>query len=272
MSISSLIEKWDNIAFLNYNLIAWFLFLARYRRNRKHLLLNTRLRNLHKGDRCFIILNGPSVRNFDLSKLANEYVIATNYFYKTDFCDIVRPEYYCIADSSFFNNSDSEDNVNNLLKKCSYSKFIFNIKFLSRFKKVISENVHVAYSKHMPNLFKIRSNLCGLSSGFISVSLFSMNAAIFMGFKNIYLLGYDFEPGILSHFYRDTNTEKIIKARQRKETEKDNVCGKYWQYSQAQYQNYYLSNYARRVGINIYNCNPESHVRSFPFVDYNDLF
>jgi len=271
MSISSLIEKWDNIAFLNYNLIAWFLFLARYGRNRKYLLSNGRLRNLHKGNRCFILLNGPSVKSFDVSKLSNEFVIATNYFYKTDFCDIVRPTYYCVADSSFFTNNDSEDNVNDLLEKCSYSKFIFNISFLSRFSKATSENVYVGYSKHMPNLFRIRSNLCGFSSGFISVSMFAINVAIFMGFNNIYLLGYDFEPGILSHFYRDTNTEKIIKARQRKETEKDNVCGKYWQYSQAQYQNYYLSNYARRVGINIYNCNPESHVRSFTFVDYNDL-
>ncbi|NMC79418.1 MAG: DUF115 domain-containing protein [Chloroflexi bacterium] len=39
------------------------------------------LKNCHSGQRCFIIGNGPSLRNTDLSKLRNEYTIGMNRIY-----------------------------------------------------------------------------------------------------------------------------------------------------------------------------------------------
>lgn len=37
--------------------------------------------NLHQGERCFIIGNGPSLKNTDLSKLKNEYTFGMNRIY-----------------------------------------------------------------------------------------------------------------------------------------------------------------------------------------------
>jgi hypothetical protein len=39
------------------------------------------LKDLHRGERCFIIGNGPSLRNTDLSRLRSEYTIGMNRFY-----------------------------------------------------------------------------------------------------------------------------------------------------------------------------------------------
>jgi hypothetical protein len=40
-----------------------------------------KLRNVHKGQRCFIIGNGPSLRDLDLSKLRNEFTFGLNRIY-----------------------------------------------------------------------------------------------------------------------------------------------------------------------------------------------
>jgi len=39
------------------------------------------LKDLHKGERCFIIGNGPSLKKTDLAKLRNEYTFGMNRFY-----------------------------------------------------------------------------------------------------------------------------------------------------------------------------------------------
>jgi hypothetical protein len=41
----------------------------------------TRLKDAHRGERCFIIGNGPSLKNTDLSQLEGEYTFGMNRFY-----------------------------------------------------------------------------------------------------------------------------------------------------------------------------------------------
>jgi hypothetical protein len=54
-------------------------YLHPWRRNTIRQLIG--LKDSHKGQRCFIIGNGPSLRNTDLSKLRNEFTIGMNRFY-----------------------------------------------------------------------------------------------------------------------------------------------------------------------------------------------
>ena len=39
------------------------------------------MRNIHRGERCFIIGNGPSLKNTDLAKLKDEYTFGMNRIY-----------------------------------------------------------------------------------------------------------------------------------------------------------------------------------------------
>lgn len=273
MSLSSLIEKWDNMAFAGYNSLAFLKYITDYSKYKKVLKRNLELYNLHNGERCFIVLNGPSLNNYDLSKISNEYVITTNHFFKSDYFNLVKPNYHCITDNYFFNiknNQHSKEDVDKLLSMDKSLKFIFNIKYLNSYN--INDNIYLTYSKHMPSIKSIKSNLSGLSSNFISVSMYAMNAAIYMGFNEIYLLGYDFEPGILSHFYKDSESEEKLVEKKKLETNKEDVCGKYWQYAIAQYQNYYMNDHASRNNVKIFNCNRKSNVRSFEFIDYDNIF
>ena len=231
--MSNLIEKWDTFAYVVYNTAAKILYLLKYPKIHRHIKRNVELKDKHKGERCFIVLNGPSLNNYDLTKIADETVFATNYFYQTDYFDVVKPNYYCATDGGYFAVShDAKEHLENLFKKSDPNcKFIFNIKYLEQFEP--KDNVFLTYGKHMPNLLNIRNNLASITSNFISVSMYTMNIAIYMGFKDIYVLGYDFAPGILNHFYKNTDTEVREIAMQMDQTLKDDVCGKYWQYSTA---------------------------------------
>ncbi|MBE9525106.1 MAG: DUF115 domain-containing protein [Chloroflexi bacterium] len=50
-----------------------------WRRESKHQL--AAFKDIHKGERCFIIGNGPSLKDTDISKLANEYTFGMNRIY-----------------------------------------------------------------------------------------------------------------------------------------------------------------------------------------------
>lgn len=273
MSLSGLMEKWDNVAYVTYNFVARALYILRYPNIYKYIVKNRNLKGIHRGERCFIVLNGPSLNNYDLTRIKNEFTICTNYFYQTDYFDAINPNYYCITDSNFFNvkkNFEQIDHVENILRTGNDCKFIFNIKYVESFK--MTDTVYVTYSKHMPNILNTANRLESFSSNFISVSLYAMNVAIYLGFSEIFLLGYDFEPGILSHFYKDNDAESKSKEKQKLETSKEDVCSKYWQYAIAQYQNYYFNDFAKRKGVKIFNCNKSSNVRSYDFIDYEKIF
>lgn len=60
------------------HLIAWYSPVGFAKANRQRL---KRLRNAHRGKRCFIVANGPSLKRVDFSKLKNEYTIGMNRIY-----------------------------------------------------------------------------------------------------------------------------------------------------------------------------------------------
>lgn len=272
MGLSSIIEKWDHIAFLLYNVLARIMYCLNYIAISKNVRRNRKFKNKHKNEECFMFLNGPSTLNEDISLLKNKTVFCVNYFYKGDKINEIMPDYYCITDDMFFLKEKQYD-LRELMLKCSYSTFFFNYKYL-RYNS-LAENVYVTYGKYMPNAVNIKSDYDGLCSGFTNVALYAINLAIFMGFKKIYLLGLDFylDPKLSwSHSYPDSKSELDDKTKFSVVLDKNTVCGMYWYYSLAQYQFYYMKDYAKRMGVSIYNLNPNSAVRAFPYLKYNDIF
>src|SRR5258706_13694413 len=62
--------------------------------DRRLLLKNRALKDIHSGKRCFVIGNGPSLREQDIRPLAREITFAANSFFEHEHVDIVRPTYY----------------------------------------------------------------------------------------------------------------------------------------------------------------------------------
>lgn len=180
-------------------------------------------RNIHQGKRCFIIGNGPSLTLEDLERLQGEYTFASNKI-DTVFDKIRwRPTYYVVSDNDitpemYERSRHYDDGVMakffpaNFREGCSgenRNAWFYNYVGCDTTGKVPPE-----FSTDMTRY---------LTEGF-SVAYVAMQMAVYMGFKEIYLLGIDFswaiykdcqgniyENGTAKHrFYEDNHDEDEI--------------------------------------------------------------
>jgi len=268
-----LIELWDNIAYSLYNLFAYLCY-ALVDRFRYRIILKKakKLRDIHKGERCFVILNGPSINSYDLRPLADEITFCVNQFFRTSQYDIIRPKYYCFWDSNIIYDDRFESVRDTFRKQVKPAKFLFNKKLNGLLPE--TEDIYYIYGMHMPTARKIHDDLGGLSSSFSNVGLFAILCAMYMGIKEIYLLGYDFSPRSFSnnHAYATLAVENQIYQQMFINANKICGCLGYWHYYLTQLQSYYLRTFADKKGCRIINLNPDSCIRAFEFGDYTDFF
>lgn len=266
MNMISIFEKWDGILFSLYNLIVRIVYIIKYPSIRI-IRKNKALRNRHKGERCYIVLNGPSINQYDLSYLKNETVFATNFFFRAPICEVVDPNYYCWLDSKRLADPGVTDLVRDIKRSCPNAELLLNYKafpFLGE-----KEGIHYAYAKHISNYYSTKINISGLCSNFFTVAFFAITSAMYMGFKEIYVLGLDFEPMGFTHFTHLGNDS--VNSMPGQKIAKGEVAGDYWQYAMAQYQSYALNEVAKKKGCNIYNLNHNSYIRAFDFIESDGI-
>ena len=262
MVLSSIIEKWDAILYGAYNFFYDIKILftkGKYKRNKE-------LKDKFRGNRCFVLMNGPSLNEHDLSFLKNEIVFASNYFYRADLSSLVEPNYYCWADSKIFFTPEAKLTIEEIRESCPGVKFLLH--HAARQALGEADDIYYEYCKHMPNLYKVKNDFAGLTSNLGTVAFHAINAALYMGFDKIYVLGLDFAPGAFQHFV-DLGAE--CEDPSKKESKVD-VCGNYWAYTKCQYESYALNEFAQKHGQRIINLNPKSYVRAFDFGNYEQLF
>lgn len=265
MNASGIIEKWDGILYSTYNVIQGLKAAISLPNIIKR---NSLLNNKHQGERCFIIMNGPSLNQHNLSPLKNEIVFASNFFFRSELCATVEPNYYCWSDSNVLVTDECVNVLQGIRDSCIGSTLLLNYKAYERWGK--QQDTYYVYCKQMPNIFSINNNLAGCSSNFGTVAMFAINAAMYMGFENIYVLGLDFEPGAFKHF---TNLGEGSECTDPNlQVAKEEVCGNYWGYTKAQYESFYLRDFADKHNQRIINLNPDSCIRAFEFGIYEELF
>jgi len=147
------------------------------------------LKNSHFGERCFIIATGPSLTIEDLDAVKDEYTFSMNSCVKLYDNTKWRPNMYFIQDEyvlsgmeEFVHNANQEMIVPSFLKK--YSKYKTKKRYFS-----LDMGVHRAIKKHLS--FKPCKNAFYKVNDGYSVIFACLQFAIYMGFKDIYLLGSD---------------------------------------------------------------------------------
>jgi tetratricopeptide (TPR) repeat protein len=158
---------------------------------------NTKLvgyKNRHKGQRCVIIGNGPSLNKMDLSFLENEITFGTNRIYLLFNRWKFRLTYYASVNPLVLEQSASE------ILKIKAPKFLSNkgIMFFPNPPK------DLMFIKSLPKWYFSRDPREGLCEGW-TVTYFAMQLAYFMGFSEVILIGVD-------HFFMtqgDPNKEVV---------------------------------------------------------------
>ncbi len=246
--------------------------------NRATISKNESLRNAHRGQRCFILATGPSIKRQDLRLLEGENCIAvSNFFVHPDFARI-KPRYYCLAPyhppiteeawaswlaeletgtedaTMFFGLADRERNQR-------------NGRFLNR-------SVHYLNFRDGDVRFTGDVDLTRSLPGPQSVTIMALMLAIYMGFKKIYLLGCDHDwilhLNTSGHFYDER--EHALNRKGYSEwftTDFESHCHDYvrlWQQYKA------LKCIASTKSISIYNATNGGLLDVFPRISYLTLF
>jgi len=173
------------------------------------LIKNIKLKNIHKGDRCFILGSGPSIINEDLIPLQNEIVFALNNFYvHPDFSKIMsgnKDNYYITAPIHPPQTEkewkdwlcDMEENMpKNTTMIFGLNRDDTNIKYICDQYNFFNKNkIYWYFSGKIFNDYYNYSpqdvNITRMIWTADTVSIFALIFAIYMGFNEIYMLGMD---------------------------------------------------------------------------------
>jgi hypothetical protein len=63
---------------------------------------NIKLKNIHLGERCFILGTGPSLKAINLEKLKNEITFGVNFLARMKDYSRINCKYYCLYDEDFY--------------------------------------------------------------------------------------------------------------------------------------------------------------------------
>ena len=232
-------------------------------------------RNAFLGERCFIIGNGPSLNEHDLSLLKNEYTFGVNsFFYKTRETGF-RPTFYVVEDSSVI-----KENLKEI--KSFYAPFKF---FPTVYKRLHPKQPNTFffkmnrgfYEKSSPNFCVPRFStdatkelFCGQSVTYINLQL-----AYYMGFKEVYLIGMDFSY-IIPDSHKRSGDVLLSDSDDPNHFHKDYFgAGKTWKDPKLDRvgNNYRMAKVAfESVGRKVYNATVGGSLEIFERKDYNSLF
>lgn len=151
--------------------------------------------NSHKGERCFLIANGPSLKNVDLSLIKNEISIGMNRIYLL-FDDDFHTTYFTTVNELVIEQF-SED-----IAKLNCYKFV-NWKQ----RKIFSDNAEIGYfmvSQALDDGFSTDITKGVYSGG--TITYVSLQLAYYMGFSEVILIGLD-------HNFADKGTPNKTEVR-----------------------------------------------------------
>lgn len=174
---------------------------------------NRSLAGRHAGERrCFIIGNGPSLKDMDLRPLADEYTIAANSFYKHPDAGAIGLDYLCINDPHFMENTPRSVSWHSTIaEKLPTASLVLH----ESARPLV--NAHRLYAGH--DVYYVRPgrgthraaaiNLDlsrPLNIGMTTGSSVAIPLALSLGFAEIYLIGFDCnwlaDTSASYHFYQ----------------------------------------------------------------------
>lgn len=278
--------KWDIKFYCNFLLKPEF---------RKSINSNKKFRNLYSGKRCFIVGNGPSLNQLDLLKLNEEMVFTVNTIMsnRTAYASL-NSDFHVIIDPFYFRQSvdlPEEKAVINLFKQINYEMkkpaCIIPYEGMNSFKRYEIDKLldlnYIYQHRNMTDSYiskiSMRKNM-PTSQNVIQAAIFS---AIYMGFKNIYLIGCDMTSIFLTYTANDDGTPKLTNyhAYTYSDREVENILkesnrlnNEYMLYDYAKTFTIFrrIRKYAERNNIEIVNATKGGGLDIFRRIDYETLF
>jgi hypothetical protein len=254
--------RFIGVIYLNYILCYWnelLKYMRHFRiiRNNKFSKIKT-YKDIHKGERCFIVCTGPSLTYRDLEMLKGEISFGMNSiikgFQNTDW----RPTYYGIQDRFVY-----EELQDYIYSEVNSIIFIADV-IEKRKYKIPSDAVDfpLSYYKHFLSgvkyCTKFSSNPSALVYDGYTITYSLLQIAVYMGFKDIYLLGCD------CFYSADPQKQHFVESKRVDPTfsvAKDRMISAYKE----------AKKYADKHYVSIYNATRGGYLEVFDRVSLDDI-
>jgi hypothetical protein len=245
------------------------------------LARNIAFKERHKGRRAFVIANGPSLRDQDLTPLGNEVTFAINLFYQHPHFEKIRPKYYSFSDHDLFDDSAEALQFHRTLAGqpvgMDYFVPLQRQHYLHNLGVYPADRLHYFYC-NFPLAYPAVNpiDLCSAIPFFGTVAQFSIMLAVYMGCNPIYLIGFDHDwvaKGVLEHFmpnyyaewanhraFKDWSLLNDMDYRSRLRRHLN-----LWDWYET------LGKVAARQGSRIFNATPKSFLDVYEWANYEEV-
>lgn len=222
------------------------------------------IKDIHKGERCFIIGTGPSLTIDDLEKLKNEYTFGTHRIYELFKQTTWRPTYYVCQDHALI-----KDRIRDNIIKSESEKIFIPMEFSDEYKGDRIYHYILKHKDYFPNKAEFSTDLTKYLAQGYTVSYASIQIAAYMGFTEIYLLGIDHSYNLKrdkkGNLVRDESIQSYAAGMEPgsgwiPRTEDSTIA-----YEAAEA-------FSRKHGFRIYNATRGGKLQAFERVNFDDLF
>lgn len=161
------------------------------------------LRNSYKGERVFILGNGPSIKDENLSFLKEEYSIGINASTLLEEKWGFTQDFYCVSDARFLNHPEKRKFATDCLSEKTK-------RFIRADLKEIDEPSLRSNTFYIPHLFRDGFSK-NISVGYYygcTTTMLAIQIAYHLGFQDVYLLGVDLRYGGENpRFYKENSVQ-----------------------------------------------------------------
>ena len=232
------------------------------------------LQNFYTGQRTFILGNGPSLNKCDLSFLKNETTFGVNNIFLNYEKMGFHPTYYVVEDTLVAEDRAAQINAYHGM----HAKFFGNyLQYcIDSAPDVIWLNVRVNYSEYeeFPHFSTNAARMVWVGG---TVSYICMQLAFYMGFKDVYLLGFDHSYKIPSDAIVNGQKKEITSESGDPNHFDPEYFGKGYRWHDPMVDRMEMA-YRRANQIfqanhrHIFNATVGGNLTIFPRVNYDDLF
>ena len=231
-----------------------FFYKIKHRGLRKILHKNKTLKDLHKGERAFIILSGPSLKNQDIKKLKGEILFFVNRGYKHEDYEYLSPKYHVIIDGKLGTGEWSLDMVDIIFDKNPNVTLILNAKWysLERFSH-LRDNTNIYWVDTDLIFTRFFSGELNLTRSVPGKAVFGacFALAVYSGIRDIAFLGLD-GNGLAHEILKSSSHFYGVNEDNNSKTTKDYIKDLYMM-SNGLRSFYAISNYCTEKGISLAN-------------------
>lgn len=241
---------------------------------RNVLTANAVLKNRHQGRRCFIVGNGPSVRQIDLSRLQGETVFSVSNGYLHEGYATMAPAYHCVPQITYGRMTEAD--VVSWFREMELS--IGNAELFLNETELTLVRKYGLFATRKVHYLALQGNFDELNDMQIidiarpvprveSVPIMSLMIAIYMGFQEIILLGMDHDSW-RSGYYNYAFQPKATSGKDFSVTDQGRILTQNFDTFQSlarlwrQYR--HLARVASAHKIKIVNASPGGELDEFP--------